>query len=224
MVVLYGKCGKLKLRVHSTKRAVAPAWERAVLGYSFWVAPGRVVKRRVSPKALMARKAHLRHLTRRSGGRSLAQVVTSLRRRLRALILKQWKRGPTAYRALRLRQRGLSARSAPAAAAHVRRWWRLATQGALTTAFPVQYFDQLGVPRLYVRSPQHAEPPDVDPHVRWWGREVAAVSPLLPIPIHTARIKCEVDGHAGVVQTPRAFRRLRPQGRDAAVRCRSEAW
>jgi len=173
LVVLYGK---LKLRVNSAKSAVAPAWERALLGYSFWMAPGRVVKRRVSPKALMALKAHLRHLTRRSGGRSLAQVVAALRsylvgwaayfrladtpgifedvdqwlhRRLRALILKQWKRGPTAYRALR--QRGLSARSAQAAAAHVNRWWRMATHGALTTAFPVQYFDQLGVPRLCVR-------------------------------------------------------------------------
>jgi len=173
LVVLYEK---LRLRVNSAKSAVAPARGRALLGYSFWVAPGRVVKRRVSPKALSALKVHLRQLTRRNGGRSLAQVVGALRsylvgwkayfrladtpgifedvdqwlhRRLRALIVKQWKRGRTAYRALR--QRGLSARSARAAAAHVHCWWRLATHGALTTAFPVQYFDHLGVPRLCVR-------------------------------------------------------------------------
>jgi len=152
---------------------VARAWERPFLGYSFWVAPGRTIKRRVSPKALQAMKERVREITSRSGGRSIAQVVVKLRsylvgwkayfrladtpgvfadvdkwlhRRLRMLILKQWKRGTTAYRTLRVR--GLSARSTRAAAAHVHRWWRHAKHGALNTAFPVRYFEDLGVPRL----------------------------------------------------------------------------
>jgi group II intron reverse transcriptase/maturase len=163
----------LHLRVNPAKSAVARVWERSFLGYSFWVAAGRTVKRRVSPKALKAMKERVRAITSRSGGRSLAQVVATLRsylvgwqgyfrladtpgvfadvdkwlhRRLRMLILKQWKRGTTAYRALRTR--GLSIRSARAAAAHVHRWWGMATHGALKTAFPVRYFDDLGVPRL----------------------------------------------------------------------------
>ena len=32
---------KLKLRVNPAKSAVAPAWDRSFLGYSFWMAPGR---------------------------------------------------------------------------------------------------------------------------------------------------------------------------------------
>lgn len=164
---------KLKLRINPTKSAVAPAWERSFLGYRFWVAPGRIVKRRVAPKALETMKARLREITSRNGGRSLTQVVALLRsylvgwkayfrladtpsvfagvdqwlrRRLRMLILKQQKRGTTLYRTLRAR--GLSDRLARAAAAHCRRWWAMATHGALKTAYPTQYFETLGVPRL----------------------------------------------------------------------------
>ena len=121
LVVLYAK---LTLRVNPTKSAVAPAWERSILGYSFWVAPGKIVQRRVSPKALEAMKERVREITSRSSGRSLLQVVARLRsylvgwkayfrvadtpgvlsgmdqwlhRRLRMLMLKQWKRGRTMY-------------------------------------------------------------------------------------------------------------------------------
>lgn len=173
LVALYAK---LRLRVNESKSAVAPVWERSFLGYSFWVAPGKIVKRRVSPKALVAMKERVRQITSRNGGRSIGQVVAMLRsylmgwkayfrladtpavfedvdkwlhRRLRMLILKQWKGGTTTYR--ELRQRGLPTRLARAAAAHVTQWWRMAAHGALQTAFPVQYFDQLGVPRLCTR-------------------------------------------------------------------------
>lgn len=164
---------KLKLRVNPSKSAVAPAWQRSFLGYSFWVAPGKIVKRRVAPKALDKMKERVREITSRNGGHSLTQVVALLRsylvgwkayfrladtpgvftdvdqwlhRRLRMLILKQHKRGTTLYRTLRAR--GLPKRLALAAAAHCTRWWAMATHGALQTAFPTQYFTSLGVPRL----------------------------------------------------------------------------
>src|SRR5207245_8180462 len=47
--------------------------------YSFWVAPGKIVKRRVAPKALETLKERLREITSRTGGRSLTQVVVLLR-------------------------------------------------------------------------------------------------------------------------------------------------
>ena len=170
LVALYAD---LKLRVNPAKSAVAPAWARSFLGYSFWVAPGKLVKRRVAPKALATLKERVREMTARNGGRSLTTVVERLRsylvgwkayfrladtpgvladvdkwlhRRLRMLILKQQKRGTTLYRTLRAR--GLSDRSARAAAAHCGRWWAMATHGALKTAYPTQYFTSLGVPRL----------------------------------------------------------------------------
>jgi group II intron reverse transcriptase/maturase len=164
---------QLKLTVNSAKSAVAPVWQRSFLGYSFWVAAGRNVKRRVSPKALTTMKERVREITSRNGGRSLTHVVGLLRsylvgwkayfrladtpgvfadvdkwllRRLRMLILKQNKRGTTLYRTLRAR--GLPDRLVRAAAAHCGRWWAMATHGALTTAYPTQYFISLGVPRL----------------------------------------------------------------------------
>jgi len=164
---------QLKLRINTEKSAVAPAKDRQFLGYSFWYAKGGQVKRRVSPKALTRLKAHLRELTSRNGGRSLASVVAALRsyltgwkayfrladtpgvltdvdqwlhRRLRMLMVKQCKRGPTLYRVLRAR--GLSRDSASAAAAHCKRWWAMAAHGALHTAFPRAYFISRGVPLL----------------------------------------------------------------------------
>ena len=49
------------------------------LGYSFWVAKGAVVKRRVADKPMATFKQRIRQLTRRSGGRSVQDVVQRLR-------------------------------------------------------------------------------------------------------------------------------------------------
>ncbi len=164
---------KLRLRVNEAKSAVARPWDRKFLGYSFWVAPGREVKRRVAPAALATLKAQVRALTGRTRGCSLTRMVAELRgyllgwkayfrladtpgiftaldqwlrRRLRMVYLKQWKRGTTVFR--ELRARGVSELVAAQAAAHARRWWRTAHQGALQLALPTQHFDRLGLPRL----------------------------------------------------------------------------
>lgn len=170
---LIGLYARLHLKVNVTKSAVAPARDRKFLGYSFWYAAGGMVKRRVSPKALGAMKARVRQITSRNGGRSLAQVASELRRflvgwkayfrladtpsvfedvdrwirrRLRALVLKQWRHGPTTYR--ELRRRGVPEKLARGAAAHTHRWWATSAYIALTVGLPPPYFDQLGVPRL----------------------------------------------------------------------------
>jgi RNA-directed DNA polymerase len=128
MVLLLELYGKVRLTVNKTKSAVASVFRRKFLGYGFWTAPGGKIKRRVADKALAAFKQRVRVLTRRSGGRSLEEVVKQLRvymlgwkayfrladtprvwneldqwmrHRLRAIQLKQWKRGTTAYRELR---------------------------------------------------------------------------------------------------------------------------
>ena len=163
---------KLRLRVNASKSAVDLATRRKLLGYSFWVAPGRVIKRRVSAKAIGALKDRVRAITRRTGGRSIEQVVNELRmyltgwkqyyrlaetpriftkldewlrHRLRAIHLKHWKRGKTIYR--ELRRRGLSDPKAQMVAANGRRWWRNSAM-AINAAFPIRYFDELGLPRL----------------------------------------------------------------------------
>jgi hypothetical protein len=68
-----------------------------------------------------------------------------LRHRLRALQLKQWKRGTTMFR--ELRRLGASEAVAGRIAVNSRRWWRNSRM-ALNGVLPVSYFDALGVPRF----------------------------------------------------------------------------
>jgi RNA-directed DNA polymerase len=163
---------KLRLRVNESKSAVARPQDRKFLGYSFWYAKGGAVKRRVARKALDAMKDRVRDLTKRSGGRSLSSVIKELRgylvgwknyfqladtprilsdldewirHRLRTIQLKQWKRGRTAYAALR--RLGIEYHVAVGIARYCRSWWRTAAQ-LLNVAMPAAYFDRLGLPRL----------------------------------------------------------------------------
>ncbi len=163
---------RLKLKVNETKSTIAGFKGRKFLGYSFWVGPGREIKLRVANKALATFKQRVRWLTRRSGGRSLAEIIERLRsyllgwksyfglsqtpriwreldewlrHRLRAIQLKQWKRGKTQYR--ELLALGASEYAAKRIAANSRRWWRNSAK-LLNSVLTIGYFDRLGLPRL----------------------------------------------------------------------------
>ena len=172
MALLRQLYGKLRLRINESKSAIDWAGNRKLLGYSFWMAPGSIVKRRVAKKALVTMKERVRRITRRTRGRSIAEVTAELRsylvgwkeyfqladtrgvfddldkwirHRIRAIHLKHWKRGKVIYR--ELRARGLSESKAARVAANAKSWWRNSAM-AIHIAFPISYFDQLGVPRL----------------------------------------------------------------------------
>ena len=68
-----------------------------------------------------------------------------IRHRLRAIHLKHWKRGKVIYR--ELRARGVSVAASAKVARNARRWWKNSGM-AIHIAFPIRYFDELGVPRL----------------------------------------------------------------------------
>ena len=164
--------GDLKLQINEAKSAVGSAFGRKFLGYELWVAKGREVKCAVATKALDNFKARVRQLTRRSGGRSMGQVVDKLRpyvlgwkayfgmaqtprvwreldewlrHRLRAIQLKQWRRPKTIYRALKAL--GATDATAQKVAGNSRCWWRN-SRGAINSVLTIAYFDRLGVPRL----------------------------------------------------------------------------
>ena len=174
MATLKRLFARLRLQVNESKSAVARVWERKFLGYSFWVAPGRVVRPRVAPAALAddegARAAHHEphrrtepdaSRRRNCGAISPAGSTTSSWPRRPASSTtstngsatgcapcssSSGSEAPTAYRELRARD--VPDRIARAAAAHARRWWATAAHGALKTALPISYFDRLGLPRL----------------------------------------------------------------------------
>ena len=131
----------LKLQINEAKSAVASAFGRKFLGYALWVAKGKEVKCAVAHKALDNFKARIMQLTRRSGGRSMAQVVEQLR----AIQLKHWKRLRAIYR--ELKALGAKENVARQVAGNSRRWWRNSDR-LLKTVLTIAYFDGLGVPRL----------------------------------------------------------------------------
>jgi RNA-directed DNA polymerase len=172
MVSLRKLFGKLKLRINENKSKVTRAIRAKFLGFSFWIAKGRVVRRRVAPEAIERMKERVRELTGRSAGRSLAQMCKPLgtylsgwkayfqfteapgaladidkwvRHRLRAVQLKHWKRGRVIYR--ELIARGMPADAARQVAGNGRRWWRNSAM-ALNKALPNTLFNRLGVPTL----------------------------------------------------------------------------
>jgi len=172
MAALERMYAQLRLKVNRTKSKVALAQKCSLVSYSFWYAKGGAVMLRVAPKATHAFKQRVREITRRNGGWSLARVVAELRKylpgwkeyfqlantpyvfadhdkwirhRLRALQLKQWRRGPKVY--AEMRRLGLSHSAAAQAAVLNKRWWYRAArlvQVGLTT----RYYDRMGVPRL----------------------------------------------------------------------------
>jgi RNA-directed DNA polymerase len=117
---------KLKLKVNEKKSAVAKAGQRKFLGFSFFKRD-KAVWVRVAPQALDRLKEKLRHLTQRTRPGTLDEVLDRinrqvvgwvgyfrladtpstfealdewLRRRLRQLVWKRWKRGKTRWREL----------------------------------------------------------------------------------------------------------------------------
>jgi len=76
----------------------------------------------------------------------LQALETWIRRRLRSVIWKQWKRGPVRF--ARLRQRNIGTELAAQTAGSPHGPWRLANSPALSVALPIAYFDSLGLPRL----------------------------------------------------------------------------
>jgi group II intron reverse transcriptase/maturase len=172
MQSLHTLYAKLRLKINESKSAVAYADTRKFLGYRLVRAAGGVVKLGVAKEALRRFKDRIRDITRRRAGRSMEHVVEDLRaympgwrayyalvetrtiwsplemwlrHRLRALMLHQWRHPPRIYRALR----ALGATHACAAKVAALRhgYWRTA-QRRLHEVLTVDYFDQLGVPRL----------------------------------------------------------------------------
>jgi len=159
---------RLRLKVNAEKSAVARPWERKFLGYSMtWHKQPRL---KVAPESLRRLKAKVRTIFREGRGRSLPQVIKDLnpllrgwiqyfrlaevkgvveeldgwlRRKLRCLLWRQWKRPFT--RAKNLMKRGLEKLRAWKSATNGRGAWWNAGASHLNEAFPKSYFDRLGL-------------------------------------------------------------------------------
>jgi RNA-directed DNA polymerase len=169
---LRGCYARLALKVNESKTAVAEVWGRKFLGYCLYVTSAGEVKRAVADQAMHKLRERIRQLTRRTRGRRIEQIAEDLRgyvpgwkayfrlaqtpkvlreldewlrHRMRAVQLKQWRRGTTMFR--ELRKLGASVDLAARIAGNARRWWRNSRMG-LNMLLSIAYFDRLGVPKF----------------------------------------------------------------------------
>ncbi len=163
---------KLRLKVNEQKSAVAYPEERKFLGFSI-SNDGSV--RHIAPKALDKFKTRIRVMTRRTRGISLPQLIEDLapylygwrgyfgfcqtprvltnleawiRRRLRSYLWRQWGNGHKRF--TELRRRGVPKFNAAVAAGSPTGFWRMSGHPAVQQALRNNFFDRLGLPRLYV--------------------------------------------------------------------------
>jgi RNA-directed DNA polymerase len=163
---------RLRLKVNAEKSAVARPWERKFLGYSLtWHREARL---RVAASSVQRLKERLREIFRRGRGRNLGGLIEAeltpllrgwmnyfrlaevkgvfdeldswIRRKLRCLLWRQWKR-PYA-RAKYLMRRGLAKAQALKSAMNGRGPWWNAGASHMHAAFPKSYFDRCGLSSL----------------------------------------------------------------------------
>lgn len=160
---------RLRLKVNAEKSAVARPWERKFLGYSF--TSQHEARLKVAPVSVQRLKEKLRAIFRRGRGRNLSRLIEEeltpllrgwmnyfrlaevkgifeeldgwIRRKLRNLIWRKWKRPFT--RAKKLMERGLEKAQALKSAMNGRGPWWNAGAAHMNAAFPKSYFDRCGL-------------------------------------------------------------------------------
>lgn len=160
---------RLRLKVNADKSAVARPWERKFLGYS--LTSNREPRLKVAKESVKRLKGKLREIFRRGRGRNLGKLIEEeltpllrgwmnyfrlaevkgsfdeldswIRRKLRGLIWRHWKRPYT--RTKGLMQRGLPKSQALKSALNGRGPWWNAGAAHMHAAFPKSYFDRCGL-------------------------------------------------------------------------------
>jgi RNA-directed DNA polymerase len=163
--------GKLRLMVNRDKSAVARPWQRKFLGYSFtWHKQARI---KIAPSSLERLKARVRELVRIGRGRNIVTTIDALvpvlrgwmsyyrltevrgvleeldgwiRRKLRCILWRQWKRPLTRTRMLQ--KQGLSENRARGSALNQRGPWWNAGASHMNEAYPKRWFTLLGLVSL----------------------------------------------------------------------------
>jgi RNA-directed DNA polymerase len=160
--------GKLKLKVNQSKSRVDRPWRCKFLG--FRIISGKQTKRSIAPSSLLRFKRRVRQLTCYRRGITIEQMVENLnryligwrgyfgycqsrsilqlldcwiRRRLRCVYWRRWKRGRKRF--AELRKLDIRKELAARAAGSIHGPWRLSRSPALSYAFPNAHFDSLSL-------------------------------------------------------------------------------
>jgi RNA-directed DNA polymerase len=161
---------KLKLKVNQSKSKVDRPWLCKFLGFRI---VGKETKRGIAPRSLSRFKKRVRQLTCYRRGVTIEQMIERLnryligwrgyygycqtpsvlvrldswiRRRLRCVYWRRWKRGKKRF--AELRKRGINKDLSAQAAGSVQGPWRISRSPALSFVFPNAHFNTLGLALL----------------------------------------------------------------------------
>lgn len=160
---------RLKLRVNQAKSAVGRPWERVFLGYSLTFHKESRIK--VASQAVKWFKNNVKERIRQGRGRNVGQFIQEdlnpllrgwilyfrlaevrgvfeeldgwIRRKLRCIVWRQWKRSRTRYR--KLLGRNIEEERSRLSSCNGRGAWWNSGASHMNEAFPKKYFDQCGL-------------------------------------------------------------------------------
>ena len=165
---------RLRLKLNKDKSSVDRPWKRKFLGYS--MTPDKQPRLKVAPESEARLRVKLKAIFKRGRGRSVGQTIEDMRkllvgwsnyfklaevknvferldewirRRMRGILWRQWKRSHT--RVKNLMKRGLPEERAWKSATNGRGPWWNAGASHMNQAFPKSYFDRLGLVSLLNR-------------------------------------------------------------------------
>ena len=162
---------RLRLRINRDKSAVDRPWNRKFLGYT--MTSHHRPKLKVSPSSVKRAKAHIKEIVRKGRGRSLPKVIGEItpflrgwvayfrlsqvknifeeldqwiRRKLRLILWRQWKKPRTRVR--KLIERGIEKARAITSAYNGRGPWWNAGASHMNAAITIKWLNQRGLTSL----------------------------------------------------------------------------
>jgi len=167
---------KLKLKVNTSKSAVNTVWRRKFLGFSYYTSSKGEISIRLVPGVAKRQRDKIREITKRNRGRSIDSIIAEInvkmtgfinyfkladirefliklekwiRRKLRVVAWKHWKRMRTKFR--KLLGMGLSLEQTKIIAYSRKKYWRLSKTPQLNKVMDVAYFKDKGLLNLVER-------------------------------------------------------------------------
>ena len=167
---------KLKLKVNISKSAADIVWRRKFLGFSYYTSSKGEISLRLAPGVAKRQRDKIREITKRNRGKSIDSIIAEInvkmigfinyfkiadirqflvkleswiRRKLRVIVWKHWKKMPTKFR--KLLGMGLTLEQTKIIVYSRKKYWRLSMTPQLNTVMGIAFFRDKGLLNLVER-------------------------------------------------------------------------
>jgi len=167
---------KLKLKVNISKSAADIVWRRKFLGFSYYTSSKGEISLRLAPGVAKRQRDKIREITKRNRGKSIDSIIAEInvkmigfinyfkiadmkdflvkleswiRRKLRVIVWKHWKKMRTKFR--KLLGMGLTLEQTKIIVYSRKKYWRLSMTPQLNTVMGIAFFRDKGLLNLVER-------------------------------------------------------------------------